>query len=52
MTTPFGSNEFGAIIMEAGDYENDQYGFGLYCYNVKTNAIDTTKVARWIAIGY
>ena len=52
MTTPFGSNEFGAIIMETGGYENDQYGFGLYCYNVKTNAIDTTKVARWIAIGY
>jgi hypothetical protein len=52
MTIPFGSNEFGAIVMEKVGYENDQFGFGLYCYNVKTNTLDVTKTARWIAIGY
>ena len=52
MSTPFGSNEFGAIIMETAGYENDKFGFGLYCYNVQISAMDTTKIARWIAIGY
>ena len=52
MTIPFGSNEFGAVVMEKAGYENDQFGSGLYCYNVKTNTMDSTKIARWIAIGF
>lgn len=51
-TDPFGSNEFGAVVMEISGYRNDRFGFGLYCYNVKTSTLDKTKVARWIAIGY
>lgn len=52
MSTPFGSNEFGAIVMGTAGYENDKFGFGLYCYNVQMTTMDTKKIARWIAIGY